>query len=72
MSETKMLTIGEFRKLTADLPADTQLLVSVQMNDETAYFPMEDICTDTVPCTLLCGEEVEMEEDGNGNIKEVL
>lgn len=72
MSENKMLTVGELRKLIADLPAETQLLVSVQLNDETGYFLLEDISTETGPCTLLCGEEVEMIEDENGKLKEVI
>jgi hypothetical protein len=67
----KALTIGEFRKLTADLPADTEVFVSVQMNDDVGYFPVEDIKTDTNPCCLLTGEEVIMVEEESGELKEV-
>ena len=60
VKQTKVLTVGELRKLLADAPAEMEIYTSVQMNDDTGHFPIEDIQTDTNPILLLCGEEVIM------------
>lgn len=62
----KTMTLGEFRKLTAEADASTELFISIYINGDSGYFPVEDLKTDTEPMLLLCGEEVIMlieEED---------
>jgi hypothetical protein len=76
MSDVKInnesaLTVGDLRQMLSRLPSETKVFIKVDYNDDTLYHPVEDIQDQFDPIILLCGEEVIMAEEDNGQITEV-
>jgi len=61
------LLAGELIDFLDDKDRNEPIYVSVTMNDEVAYFQLEDY-NDAGSTILICGEEIKMYEDGDDEV----